>query len=174
MNARLKVNKPSHGLDSGTGRELDSATLNSEPSLRLGNTPDCARVPVVDVNTVEHKATAVRYGARAGVIFVNVKSSAKVKRVKFDLRESGKPDSQSERVETGVQQSPMKSQLRNLKWNQKRDENTQPDRVGNSPGANVNGIVDNNSLLTSGRTETSPANIASKASSGNGIETFVN
>ena len=61
------------------------------------------------------------------------------------------------------------------KWNRERDENTQPDRdavpEGNSPGANVNGIVDNNSLLTSGRTETASANFGSKASSGNGIET---
>ncbi len=46
---------------------------------------------------------------------------------------------------------------------------------GNSPGTNVNGIVDNNLLLSSERTETAPANIGSKsASSGNGIETFVN
>ena len=46
---------------------------------------------------------------------------------------------------------------------------------GNSPGANVNGIVDNNLLRSSGRTETAPANIGSKsASSGHGIETFVN
>ncbi len=46
---------------------------------------------------------------------------------------------------------------------------------GNLPGANVNGIVDNNLLLSSGRTKTPPANIGSKsASSGNGIETCVN
>ena len=70
-------------------------------------------MPVVDVRTVEHKATAVRRGARAGVISDSVESSAKGKRVKFDLRESGEPDSQSERAETGVHQSPMKSQLRN-------------------------------------------------------------
>ncbi len=44
------------------------------------------------------------------------------------------------------------------KWNREHDESTQPDRdavpEGNSPGANVNGYVDNNSLLTSGKTET--------------------
>ena len=46
---------------------------------------------------------------------------------------------------------------------------------GNSPGAYVNRIVENNLLLSSGRTETAPANIGSKsASTGNGIETFVN
>ncbi len=39
-------------------------------------------------------------------------------------------------------------------------------------GAKVNGIVDNNSLLTSDRDGF--CNIGSKASSGNGIETFVN
>ncbi len=48
-------------------------------------------------------------------------------------------------------------------------------QIGNSPGANFNGIVDNNSLLTSGRTKTAPVNIGSmSASSGNGIEAFVN
>ena len=46
---------------------------------------------------------------------------------------------------------------------------------GNSPGANVNGYVKNNSLLTSGRTRVAPANIGStSASFGNGIKTFVN
>ncbi len=60
------------------------------------------------------------------------------------------------------------------KWNREHDKI--PSRIvmrypeSSSPGANVNGIVDNNSLLTSGRTETAPANIGSKASSGNGIE----
>ncbi len=46
---------------------------------------------------------------------------------------------------------------------------------GNSPGAKVNGYVENNSLLTSERTRAVPAKIGStSASSGNGIETFVN
>ncbi len=107
MNAWLEVNKPGHEVDPGTGRELDSATLNLESSSRPGNRLDRARVPVVDVRTVEHKATAARYGARAKVIFDSVESSAKGKRVKFDLRESGEPDSQSERAETGVHQSSM-------------------------------------------------------------------
>ena len=61
VNARLEKNKPGHELDSGTGRELDSASLNSESSSRPENRPDRARVPVVDVNTVDHKAPAVRY-----------------------------------------------------------------------------------------------------------------
>jgi hypothetical protein len=85
VNARLKVNKPGHELGSGTGRELDSATLNTESSSRPGKRSDRARVSVVDVRTVEHKATAVRYGARAGVITNSVESSAKGKRVKFSL-----------------------------------------------------------------------------------------
>ena len=59
VNARLEKNKPGHELDSGTGRELDSETLNSESSSRPVSRPDRARVPVVDVNTVDHKATAV-------------------------------------------------------------------------------------------------------------------
>ena len=42
-------------------------------------------MPVVDVRTVEHKATAVRRGARAGVISDSVESSANGKRVKFSL-----------------------------------------------------------------------------------------
>ena len=178
VRARLKVDKPGHELGSGTGREWDSATLNSESSSRPGNRPDRARVPVVDVRTVEHKATAVRYGARAGVISDSVESSAKGKRVKFGLRESGEPDSQSEWAETGMHQSPMKSKLRNQigTGNATKIPSLTVMRYpeGNSPGANVNGIVDKNSLLTSGRTETAPANIGSKASSGNGIETFVN
>jgi hypothetical protein len=46
---------------------------------------------------------------------------------------------------------------------------------GNSPGANVNGYVENKSLLTSGRKRAAPANIISmSASFGNGIEKFVN
>ncbi len=66
-------------------------------------------MPVVDVNTVEHKATAVRFGARAGVFSNSIESSAGGKRGKFNLRKSGlEPDSQSERAETGVHQSPMK------------------------------------------------------------------
>ncbi len=93
VNARLEVIKPSHergsvtGHERGswTGRELDSATLNSKSSSRSGNMPNCARVPVVDVNTVDHKATAVRYEARAGVISDSVESSAGGKRGKFDL-----------------------------------------------------------------------------------------
>ena len=76
VRARLKVEKPSHERGSvtghergsGTGREWDSSTLNSESSSRPVNRPDRARVPVVDVRTVEHKATAVRRDARAGVI----------------------------------------------------------------------------------------------------------
>ncbi len=60
VNARLEVNKPGHDLGSGTGREWNSTTLNSESSSKSRNRPDRARVPVVDVNTVEHKATAVR------------------------------------------------------------------------------------------------------------------
>ncbi len=47
--------KPGHELDSGTRRELDS---NTESSSRPGNRPDRARVPVVDVNTVEHNVLA--------------------------------------------------------------------------------------------------------------------
>ncbi len=86
VNARLEVNKPSHERGSGTGREWDSATLNSESSSRPGNRLDRARVPVVDVNTVDYKATAVRYGARAGVISDSVESSAGGKRGKFDCK----------------------------------------------------------------------------------------
>ena len=85
VNARLEKNKSGHELDSGTGRELDSATLNSESSSRPVSRPDRARVPVVDVNTVDHKATAARYGARAGVNSDSVESSAKGKCVKFSL-----------------------------------------------------------------------------------------
>ena len=71
-------------------------------------------MPVVDVRTVEHKATAVRRGARAGVISNSVESSAGGKRRNFGLRKSGwEPGSQREWAETGVHQSPMKSQLRN-------------------------------------------------------------
>ena len=114
VRARLNVDKPGHELGSGTGRELDSSTLNTESSSRPVSRPDRARVPVVDVNTVDHKATAARYGARAGVNSDSVESSAGGKRGKFDLRKSGwEPDSPSERAETGVHQSPMKSQLRN-------------------------------------------------------------
>jgi hypothetical protein len=47
VRARLKVDK----LGSGTGRELDSSTLNTESSSRLGNRPDRARVPVVNFRT---------------------------------------------------------------------------------------------------------------------------
>ncbi len=85
VRARLKVDEPGHELGSGTGRELDSATLSTESSSRPGNRPDRARVPVVDVRTVEHKATAVRHGERAGVISDNVESSAKGKRRNFVL-----------------------------------------------------------------------------------------
>ncbi len=85
VRARLKVDKPGHELGLGTGRELDSATLNTESSSRPGNRPDRARVPVVDVRTVDHKATAARRGARAGVISDSVESSAKGKRRNFSL-----------------------------------------------------------------------------------------
>ncbi len=85
VRAWLKVDKPGHELGSGTGREWDYATLNSEFSSRPGNRPDRARVPVVNVRTVEHKATAVRRGARAGVISDSVESSAKGKRRNFSL-----------------------------------------------------------------------------------------
>ena len=70
----------------------------------------------------------------------------------------------------------MKSQLRNQ--NGTGNVTKIPSRTvmrypeGNSPGANVNGYVDNNSLLTSGKTEAASANIGSKsASSEVGIET---
>jgi hypothetical protein len=85
-------------------------------------------------------------------------------------------DSQRERAETGLHQSPMKSQLRNQ--NRTGDMTEIPSRnvmrypEGDSPGANVNGYVESNSLLTSGRTGAAPANIGStSASSGIGIET---
>ncbi len=68
VRARLKVDKPDHERGSGTGREWDSATLNTESSSRPGNRPDRSRVPVVDVRTMKLNATAVRRGARAGVI----------------------------------------------------------------------------------------------------------
>ena len=119
----------------------------------------------------------IRRDTQAGVFSDSVESSAKGKRGKFDLQESGwEPDSQRERAETGLHQSPMKSQLRNR--NGTGNVTKIPSRAvmrypkGNSPGANVNGAVDNNSLLTSGRTETATANIGSKsASSEVGIET---
>ena len=76
VRARLKVDKPGHERGSGTGREWDSTTLNSESSSRPVNRPDRARVPVVDVNTVDYKATAVRRGAQAGVISDSVESFA--------------------------------------------------------------------------------------------------
>ena len=85
VTARLEVNKPGHELGSVTGRKLDSATLNTESSSRPGIRPDRARVPVVDIRAVEHKATAVRRGARAGVISDSVESSAKGKRRNFSL-----------------------------------------------------------------------------------------
>ncbi len=68
VNARFQLNKPGHELGSGTSRELDSATLNSESSLRSGHRPDRARVPFVDVNTVEHNALVIRRDTQAGVI----------------------------------------------------------------------------------------------------------
>ena len=76
VRARLKVDKPGHERGSGTNRKWDSATLNMKSSSRPGNRPDRARVPVVDVRTVEHKATAVRRDARAGVISDSVELSA--------------------------------------------------------------------------------------------------
>ena len=151
VNARLEKNKPCHELDSGTGRELDSTTLNSESSSRPGNRPDRARVPVVDVNTVEHNALVIRRDTQAGVFSDSVESSAKGKRRNFGLWESGEEQIESERAETGMQQSPMKSQLRNQ--NGTGNMTKIPSRTvmrypkGNSPGANVNGIVDNNLLL---------------------------
>ncbi len=93
VRARLKVDKPSHERGSvtghergsGTGREWDSATLNSESSSRPGNRPDRARVPVVDVNTVEHNALVIRRDTQAGVHSDSVESSAKGKRRNFSL-----------------------------------------------------------------------------------------
>ena len=84
VNARLELNKPSHELGSvtshergsGTGREWDSATLNSESSSRPGNKPDRARVPVVDVNTVEHNALVIRRDIQAEMLSDSVESFA--------------------------------------------------------------------------------------------------
>ncbi len=69
---------------------------------------------VVDVNTVEHNVLVIRHDTQAGLLSDSVQSSAKGKRVKFDLRESGEePESQSARAETILYQSSMKSQSRN-------------------------------------------------------------
>ena len=42
VRARLNVDKPGHELGSGTGRELDSLTLNTESSSRPVSRPDRA------------------------------------------------------------------------------------------------------------------------------------
>ncbi len=59
----LKVDKPGHERGSGTGREWDSATLNTESSSRPGNRTDRARVPVVDLETAKLIQAGVSFAA---------------------------------------------------------------------------------------------------------------
>ncbi len=92
---------------------MNSATLNTESSSRPGNRPDRAGVPVVGVNTVDRNALAIRRDTQTEMRSGILESSAKGKRVKFGLSKSGEKQIESERAETGVHQSPMKSQLRN-------------------------------------------------------------
>ena len=79
VTARLEVNKPGHELGSGTRREFNSATLNTESSSRPGNRPDRAGVPVVGVNTVDRNALVIRRDTQAEMRSDSVESSAKGK-----------------------------------------------------------------------------------------------
>ncbi len=80
MNARLDETKPGHEQSSGTGRELNSATLNTESGLKPENKPGRSDLPVVDVN-MKQKASVIRRDTQAGVSSDSVESSAKSKRV---------------------------------------------------------------------------------------------
>ncbi len=85
VTARLEVNKPGHELGSGTRRELNSATLNTESSSKPGNRPDRVGVPVVGVNTMDRNALVIRLDTQAKMRSDSVESSVKGKCRNFGL-----------------------------------------------------------------------------------------
>ena len=161
-----------------------------ESSLRSGSRSGRRDEPAtVGVNTAEHKATASRYGARAGVSLVksgSVESLVRDKRVRFDLREFGDgPNSQSEEAEAdaGSREGHRSGDVQrheNLSGRSSSDQATIPSRTvmryqeGNSLGTSTGRHVGSNPLLSPQQTEAAPANIGKQGvSSNNGTEIFV-
>ena len=192
----VRMMNASSGLGSKSNRRDDLAT---ELSARLGVKSVQGTLPVesssrpgvgygrrdepvtVGVKTAEPKALAPRNG-QARV----VESSARSKRVRFDLREFGDgPNSQSEMAEADVRsheghRSSDERRHENRSVGRPSDAATIPSRTvmryqeGNSPRPSTGRHVSLNSRLSPERTEAAPANIGrTSASSDEGTDVFV-
>ena len=121
-------------------REISAISRGEDPATKSSSKPgsrfDRADVPV-GVDTVEHKAIAVRRDARAGVSSDRVESFAKMnsKRVRLGLRKFGEdPNSQSEMAEAGLSEDISRRSSEVLRQENRSGGKSQRTVINTKPG----------------------------------------